>query len=256
MVFDRHAAYYDALYRDKDYGAECAFLERIFVALARRPVRTVLDLGCGTGGHALRLAARGYLVTGVDRSTTMLGEARRKAIEATLEQQERLRFLQADIQDLDLRATFDAVVAMFGVMGYQTRTGALLGALGAARRHVEPGGLFVFDGWFGPAVLTQGPTHRHKIVQRDGEQIVRFASPTLDVLQHTVLVRYTILRLKDDRVLDEVDESHRVRFFFPREIAHFLRETGFDLLRLCPFMSIDRDLTTQEWNFTAIAKAV
>ena len=54
-----YADAYDALYADKDYDAECDLLERIFRRVGR-PVRTVLDLGCGTGAHAVRLAQRGY----------------------------------------------------------------------------------------------------------------------------------------------------------------------------------------------------
>ena len=55
MVFDRYARFYDVLYRDKDYAAECRYLERIFDRHSPRRVRSVLDLGCGTGGHALFL---------------------------------------------------------------------------------------------------------------------------------------------------------------------------------------------------------
>jgi len=54
-VFNAYASSYDGLYRDKDYEAECDFLEQIFARYARAPIRTILDLGCGTGGHALAL---------------------------------------------------------------------------------------------------------------------------------------------------------------------------------------------------------
>ena len=47
------------------------------------------------------------------------------------------------------------------------------------------GGLFVFDAWFGPAVLTERPADRYRIVEADGERIVRFAHPELDLLQHS-----------------------------------------------------------------------
>ena len=76
-VFGSYAQFYDILYQDKDYEAECDFLEQIFDRYAPGPVRTILDLGCGTGGHTLPLARRGYEVVGVDRSEKMLAEARR-----------------------------------------------------------------------------------------------------------------------------------------------------------------------------------
>jgi len=70
-VFRDYANYYDALYREKDYKKECDFLEQIW-EVSSEPISRVLDLGCGTGGHALPLAQRGYHVTGGNRSEQML----------------------------------------------------------------------------------------------------------------------------------------------------------------------------------------
>src|SRR5207248_11417549 len=64
----QYAEAYDTLYRDKDYSAECDAIEHVFRLYGIGPVRRVLDLGCGTGGHAVPLAERGYEVVGVDRS--------------------------------------------------------------------------------------------------------------------------------------------------------------------------------------------
>ncbi len=53
-----YAAIYDALYADKDYEAGCAMIRRI-ADDRLGGARDILDLGCGTGGHAHRLAALG-----------------------------------------------------------------------------------------------------------------------------------------------------------------------------------------------------
>lgn len=79
MVFNRYSNYYDTLYEDKNYGAECDFIETIFSKFYLAPVKHILDLGCGTGGHAIPLAQRGYHVTGIDRSEEMLKKAEEKA---------------------------------------------------------------------------------------------------------------------------------------------------------------------------------
>ena len=78
-VFGSYAQFYDSFYRDKDYAGECDFLEQMFSRHATATVREILDLGCGTGGHVLRLLERGYDVSGVDRSEEMLASARHKA---------------------------------------------------------------------------------------------------------------------------------------------------------------------------------
>jgi ubiquinone/menaquinone biosynthesis C-methylase UbiE len=65
-----YASAYDAFYADKDYNAECDLIEGAFRRHATQPVSSVLDLGCGTGNHALRLARRGYRA-----STWVAGDA-------------------------------------------------------------------------------------------------------------------------------------------------------------------------------------
>src|SRR5918999_826846 len=74
-----YADAYDVLYKDKDYVEESRLLDRLLQTYGNGPVRSVLDLGCGTGNHALPLAKRGYAVVGVDRSAGMLKSARKKA---------------------------------------------------------------------------------------------------------------------------------------------------------------------------------
>jgi len=251
-VFRDYANYYDALYREKDYENECDFLEQIWGELSSEPINRILDLGCGTGGHALPLAQRGYDVTGVDRSEQMLAIAKTKATQANLA----VDFQQGDVRNLELGQTFDAVISMFAVMSYQTTNEELAAAFRTARRHLEPGGLLVFDGWFGPAVLNLRPSDRYKIVEADGERIIRFVSPVLDIFQHTVQVNYKILRLRNGHVVDEVDESHLLRFLFPQEIAYYLAEAGFNLLKLCLFMELKCQPIEQDWNVTVVAEGV
>ena len=70
-VFGDYAHYYNLLYADKDYAGETAFVLGLLRRDGRNP-QTLLDLGCGTGRHALEMAKHGVAVTGVDLSPTML----------------------------------------------------------------------------------------------------------------------------------------------------------------------------------------
>ena len=79
MTFQEYSSVYDSLYHDKDYAAETDFIEAIFGRHAQVSPKTILDLGCGSGGHILELVRRGYDVTGVDCSTEMLSLAKRKS---------------------------------------------------------------------------------------------------------------------------------------------------------------------------------
>lgn len=252
-VFGTYAQFYDILYQDKDYAAECDFLETVFSRYASAPICHILDLGCGTGGHALLLAQRGYSVTGVDLSEKMLSVARAKA--SAMELANVPSFQQGDMRNLDLGMTFDAVLSMFAVVSYMVNNVDLQAALRSARRHLNSGGLFVFDAWFGPAVLTERPTNRFKIVEVGGERIIRFTHSKLDLLQHTVNVHYKVLRLQGKCIVDEVDEVHPIRFLFPQEVTHYLDETGFQVKKLCPFLRPDDDLDERDWNISVVAEA-
>lgn len=252
MVFEQYARYYDMLYHDKDYDAECNFLEKIFEAYASKPVRSILDLGCGTGGHAIPLARRGYAVTGVDLSAQMLSVARSKSVDAGLA----IELLAGDARQTKLGHTFDVVLAMFAVMGYQTSNADLEAVIQTARRHLLPGGLFVFDAWFGPAVLSQRPADRYRIVEDGNERVYRFAHPELNVVTQTVVVNYRILQIQAGQLLEEVTEAHSMRFLFLQEVAYFLERNGFRLRQACPFLEMGRELTERDWNMTVIAEAL
>lgn len=250
-----YAAAYDALYGDKDYAAEVELLERLFETYGEGPVRTVLDLGCGTGSHAVPLAERGYRVVGVDRSEAMLAQARRKAEAGGAAP--RTRFVAGDVTAVQLEEHgFDAALLMFAVLGYQRENADVRAALGTARAHLRHGGLLVFDVWYGPAVLTERPAQRVKSIPTADGEVVRLASGDLDARRHLTTVHYEVWRLQGERLVDRARESHAMRFFFPRELELYLELSGFELVRLGAFPEVEREPDASTWNVTVVARAV
>lgn len=243
-----YAAAYDALYEDKDYAAECDLVERVFELYGQGAVRRVLDLGCGTGGHAVPLAQRGYEVVGVDRSPHMLERARARRAS--------VRFELSEIGSLDLAGErFDAVLMMFAVLGYQLANTDVQAALQAARRHLGPNGLLFADVWYGPAVLRQRPAQRIKIVEQADTQVIRVADGDLDARRDVCTVRYHVWRIAAQRVLAEGREQHLVRYFFGPELELFLAEAGFQPLRLGGFPDFEAEATEDTWNVALAARA-
>jgi SAM-dependent methyltransferase len=246
-----YASHYDLLYGDKDYSAECDFLEVVFQQHGQGKIVSVLDLGCGTGSHALLLVKRGYVVTGADRSSDMLAIARQRAAVSGVQ----VDFRLGDIRTLNLDRSFDAVISMFAVMSYQVSNADLSAAFRAAHRHLRSGGLFVFDCWYGPAVLAERPANRLRIIENGEEQLFRFVSPVLDVLSQTVVVNYHLLCLKGDRVVENAKEAHGMRFFFAQEIRYFLETNGFEMVSISPFLDISRPPGETDWNIAVVARA-
>ena len=251
-----YAQQYDFLYQDKDYDAEVAMLETLFERYGMAGT-TVLDLGCGTGQHSIRLARRGYELTGVDRSPEMLRIARVKAEQSLDETSPQPHFVEGDVTTCRLPgAKFDAVLMMFAVLGYQVTNAAVRAALETVRAHLKPGGLFVCDVWYGPAVLSVRPSERTKVVDVPGGQVIRSVRTELDSFAHRADVDYRVWRLKDKQVVAEMHETHAMRFFFPQELALLFEAAGLSLVDLRAFGDVAAPPTDATWNVLAVGRAV
>jgi len=248
-VFRKYADFYDRLYEDKDYEKECEFVKQIFETHGTKKIASILDLGCGTGSHALIFADMGYDVVGVDQSETMLDIARTKVAKNN----KNIRFRRQDIRSLDLSQQFDAAVAMFAVMGYQTSNKDFEDTLISVHNHLSPGGLLIFDVWFGPAVLVEKPQDRVKIIELPNKKIIRYAHPVLDIIHHTVEVNYTVLEITEQKTT-EISEHHLMRYFFYQEIVYFLEKNGFKLLQISPFMDLKHNVDQGCWNIVVICE--
>ena len=256
QVFGKeYADQYDSLYGDKDYEAECDLLEEIFRRYVGSPVHTILDLGCGTGNHAILLAQHSYKVTGVDRSSEMIAHAQNKSQSQFSASRSQPVFIEGDLRSLDLNQTFDAVIMMFAVLGYQLTNDDVLAALRTVRRHLRSGGLFICDVWYGPAVLTIRPGDRVKVIPNSDGKIIRTASGSLDIYHQIANVHYHTWTIKEQKVVSEAEETHKMRYFFPQELALFMVQAQMELSALHVFGDLDSVPTVDSWNISLVSKA-
>ena len=215
-----------------------------------------MDLGCGTGNHPIPLAQRGYQVTGVDRSSEMLKQAKAKAQTQHTDLKKAPQFIKGDVRFLALNQSFDAVIMMFAVLGYQLTNPDLLSTLGTVRQHLKPGGLFIFDVWYGPAVLAIRPGDKIKEIPTTDGKIIRMASGTLDVSRHLCKVVYRLLRISGDRVENDTSERHNMRFFFPMELDMILSFNKLKLKSLNAFPNLKERPDETTWNIVGMAMAI
>ncbi len=143
--YDRFAPHFDAWQRAFGAPYDDLILPRLLAALERvgPDVRSIVDLGVGTGDLAIALARRGYRVIGVDRSAPMLAVARDKLRAAGLADPPVL--VEQDLRTLRLDAPVDAAVCVYTVMNQLTGDGDLERALHAVHQALVPGGLFLFE---------------------------------------------------------------------------------------------------------------
>jgi len=216
-VFADYSRYYDLLYRDKDYATEADFVERL-IRTHHPSASAILELGCGTGRHAELLARRGFKIHGVDLSEGMLADAERRRLAMT-ENRDLLSFSSGDVRNVRLAERFDTVISLFHVASYMTEHADLDQFFTTAKAHLNPGGLFLFDFWYGPAVLHDSPSVRVKRLADEELEITRIAEPDMYPNENVVNVNYEMhVFNKRNQHFYKVNECHRMRYLFEPEI--------------------------------------
>ncbi len=227
-LFQDYATYYNLFYQDKDYAAEAEYLQAL-IGTHHAGAATLLDLGCGTGGHAFPLARLGYQVTGVDLSAVSIAQAQAR-LQTDKPPKAFLRFQQADIRTLQLHQRFDVVTALFHVLSYQTTHADITATLTTVRKHLAPGGIFICDFWYGPGVLSDPPRVAVKRLENATLRVTRLAEPQMHPNRNVVDVHYTIFALhKPTGQWSETRETHPMRYFFKPELEQFLMEAGLEM---------------------------
>lgn len=254
-VFGDYARYYDLLYKDKAYAAETAFVRGLLDQHATG-TQSILELGCGTGGHAEQLARLGYQVHGVDMSDEMLRMAAERHAGLPPDLQERINFSHGDVREFEIPQNFDVVISLFHVMSYQTTNQDLLAAFATARKHLKEGGVFLFDCWYGPAVLTDRPSVRVKRLADDNIEVIRIAEPVMSPGENVVEVGYeTIVTNKQTGGVNKITETHRMRYLFQPEIDLMLTQSGFTLVNTCEWLT-SKAPGFDTWGLCCTAKTV
>ncbi|XDD51542.1 class I SAM-dependent methyltransferase [Leptospira sp. WS92.C1] len=250
--FGKYSEYYDLLYEDKDYEGETAYVDSLLKETSPVSSFSLLELGCGTGKHAILLAQKGYQVTGVDVSKKMLTEAEER--KKTLSSEAQPTFVFGDVRSVRIQKKFDIVVSLFHVMSYQTTNKDICDAFETASVHCKDGGIFLFDVWYGPAVLTQLPETRIKRLRSKTVEITRLAESNHFPNKNLVEVNYEVW-IKDiqlDRV-DVLKEKHPMRYFFTPELEFLLASSGFSILKTEEWMT-GKKPGTDTWGVVFVAQ--
>jgi predicted TPR repeat methyltransferase len=212
--YSRLAGVYDEIVIDPCHDRWASFLHELW-STDPEGVRSVLDLGCGTGLLAGELVARGYRVVGVDASDAMLVLAReRLGPEVTL--------TRTTLPDLAVGGVFDAAVCTFDGLNYLTPD-ALRSTMGAVAGCLRPSGWLVFD------LHTDGMmnfTISNPIVagQSAGNDFV--ISSVVDPCARTCDTRIELTRPRDG---DPFTEQHRQYFHADADVRATLQDTGFEV---------------------------
>lgn len=230
-TFHDYAYYYNSFYKDKDYKGEAQIIKNFLDNHIGGGIYTILDLGCGTGTHDIELAKHAgndkVNITGIDISPQMIEIARQRGKKGNCH----IDFEVADIRDYTAKQKYDAVVSLFHVMSYQNSNSDFLKALSTAKLALKKDGIFIFDIWYGPGVLSDKPAVRVKQVEDEEYILYRIARPEMYVEENIVDVNYEVLIIeKSTGTTRKIEEIHKLRYFFVPEIKYYLEQSGFELI--------------------------
>lgn len=243
-IFADYAKYYNLLYKDKDYQIEVNYVENLIKKYSKNKIKTILDIGCGTGNHDVLFAKKGYEICGIDTSEEMINIAKSR-----INNLHNIKFYIEKSESFKLDKKFDVVVSLFHVMSYQIKNESLYGSFNNAYNHLKVDGLFIFDFWYGPAVLTDRPSIRLKELEDDSIKIYRIATPIMDPNENIVDVNYeVIIEDKINNKVNKLKETHRIRYLFLPELEFMLKNIGFKILDVLEWMTLDKKLTFSSWN--------
>lgn len=244
-LFENYGQSYDNEVFTQGTSGECDFLEK---ELNYDRSLKILDVGCGTGRHAIELSKRGYNVTGIDFSGSQLERAREKARACGLN----ITFLLHDARKLPFENEFDTAIMLceggFPLMETDEMNFEILKSVS---RSLKDSSKFIFttlNGLFP--------------VFNSVEQFCNSALAEGNATYHGNT--FDIMTFRDHNITEVKDDSGNVRqlecnerYYIPSEITWLLKSLGFSKIeifgaKLGAFSRNDK-LTTKDFEMLVIA---
>lgn len=227
---DELADVYDLIFgsRGKDYDGEAAEVAR--QVKKRLPgASSLLDVGCGTGAHLLRFREVFDHVEGVEPSPAM-----RRLAEMKLPS---VRIHAADMRELRLERTFDAVSSLFGPIGYMADESELCAAIRHMAAHLVVGGVLVLDPWWFPENFIDGYVMA-EVAHDPGRSVARVSHSVRTGSSMCITAKYLV---GDPTGIREFCTQDTLRLFRAEQYANAFTNAGLTVEYL-PGAATDRGL--------------
>jgi SAM-dependent methyltransferase len=209
----------------------------------------ILDIGCGTGRHSIELSLRGYQVTGIDISPSMLNRAKEKASEKNL----KINFQIQDARNLSFNQEFDlAIMICEGAFPLMETDEMNFQILGSVYKSLTANGKFIFTTLNGLFPLFHSVKDFMDSSSKDDR--ATYKENTFDLMTFR---DYNVTTIFDDSG-NKIDLECNERYYVPSEITWLLKSLGFQAIdiygaKLGAFSRNDK-LTTEDFEMLIIAK--
>jgi SAM-dependent methyltransferase len=206
---------------DGQIGKEVDFIEE---SLGCEAGAMILDLACGTGRHAVELAARGYQVVGFDLSLSMLARASDEA----QDRKQKINFVQGDMREMTFEETFDGIYSWNTSFGYfdEEKNAAIVAKV---HRALKKGGQFLLDVVNRDNVIRQSPS----LAWYEGDGCICMDEMHIDWITSRMKVKRTLMM--DDvaagqgggRESRTKEIEYSIRVYSLHELGKLLHDNGF-----------------------------
>ncbi len=179
----------------------------------------ILDLGCGTGLHAIELQRRGYHVVGYDLSLAMLA----RAADEAQDRGQTMNFVHGDMREMTYEDTFDGIYSWSTSFGYfdEEKNAQVIGRVQKALRK---GGQFLLD------VVNRDYLMRHSpsLAWFEGDGCICMDEMNVDPITSRLKVKRTMMF--DDQRSKEIEYS--IRLYALHELGKLLHDNGFKVVEV------------------------
>lgn len=231
--YTKLAKYYDAIYNViVDYESQTSYLEKVFHDFHRGRMRSILDIGCGTGNFTLIFAKRGYRSTGIDLSEDMIRVAKGKHRPSKSNPE----FFRMDMRNIRLNAKYDSATALFGGFGYLLKHEDVLKFFTSVKQRLNKDGLLIFEFWHVSGLRPESSSkngHTSFVKAKFGDKIIiRLDTNKYDPITDICHLTFDafVLNPKTKRLIASFSETHLLKTYSISEMRHLLEETGFNVL--------------------------
>jgi len=245
-LFENYSYKYDKEVYVQGTLGECDFIEQ---EIGRDRSKKIIDIGCGTGRHAIELAKRGYNVTGVDLSENQIKRAREKAKEAGVT----IDFQAQDARNLAFDGEFDlAIMLCEGGFSLMETDEMNFEILKEATKALKIKGKFIFTALNGLFPLFHSVNDFYKSVEKEGQSQCKECS-------------FDLMTFRDHNAVVFEDDSGNKRelkcnerYYVPSEIAWLLKTLGYKKIdifgaKLGVYSRNDK-LTTDDFEMLVVAE--
>ncbi len=219
--FAQIAAYYDSMYVNEERYRDEVEQATAIITKYNPTAKTLLDIACGTGAQAKYFANR-FDVTGLDISAEMLEYAKAKVPAAT--------FAVADMCDFCFDTHFDAIVNLYGSIGFAPTYDAMQASLRCCYKHMNDGGVLILTPWSTKETFEEGLVAKSRREERDGfcrmEAIKRIADNKVQGEMHHLVAA--------DLDITYHKTVFEISLFSEDEYLTAIKESGFTLVERLP----------------------